>query len=127
MPVHHHTEEGSQRFCPCAWHGTGIGIDEDRLFAPKVDDDHRRRIGSQHYTAWLTLRHRGTGPGHQGIEIEARHARCGWLHRADMALGKGDNLALEGQQHAGHGHHENNQAGHDPRHEVQPEDDLAQR
>ena len=35
--------------------------------------------------------------------------------------------ALLLRYHAGHGHHEDNQASHGPCHEVQPEDDLAQR
>jgi hypothetical protein len=93
-------------------------MDEDRPFAPEVDHHRCRRIGSQHHAAQLAFGHCCTSLGYQVIESQARPPGHRWLYRTDIALGKGDNLALKGQQHAGHRHDPNNQASQDPDHEV---------
>jgi hypothetical protein len=60
------------------------------------------------------------------LEAEARRAGHRWLRRASLAFAERDDLALECQQHTGDRHHEDDDSSYDARHEVQPEDDLAQ-
>ena len=67
-----------------------------------------------------------TRSGYQRIEAQGCSPRGRDRHGTDLALSQGDNLAFEGEEYAGHGHHTNHQAGHNTYREVQPEDDLAQ-
>jgi hypothetical protein len=124
MPVGDDAEEPSSSGRTLAEHLAGVGVEEERTLAA-VRDFHRRVGTGAPGDGGGRARRCGACAVDERGDVEPRRDQRRWRAVESSGVGPAGELLLVGEQHAGDGHDQHDDADRDAGAEMQPEDQCA--
>ena len=125
VPVHDLTEEIADGDIAFPADVPGIGVDEDGFRTAESHDVRLGRIGADGNRGGCCFGLDVPDSREYRVEIQSFRSGMGRMNSSVIPIGVIDDLALEGEQHAGYGHDQNDHAGDDTRREMYPEDGFT--